>query len=455
MKISVIPFFLLLSVIIFSCQRELSFETINTPSAGSLQEDGTGACLGSSVSGAYIADTVLTEANYAEVNVNVTTPGTYTIYTDTVNGYSFKRTGSFTAAGLTTVKLKGSGTPLTTGINNFTVYYDSTQCSFSVTVISGGSGNGAAVFSLDGAPGGCTNAVIGGAYQAGTALTAANTVTIQVNVATTGTYAITTNTVNGFAFSAIGSFSTTGPQTVVLTCSGLPAAAGNFTYILTAGTSVCSFKLICDPSTQVTDYFPRTANSNWSYEYDGSQVDSEYVKVITPTVPAGGNTYNVFMYTNDAASGYDTSGYYRKAANDYFQWMDVGYFWGLDNPLWAEYTFLKDNQSAGFTWTSQSFTGNYTDSSNNTFSVTVRMKYKIIQKDVNYTVTSSSGTLSFPNTIEVEEGYEQFDGTNWVDLGAGTTHYFYSRNIGLVDTKYFDAGGTSQDNYSVRRYEVF
>jgi hypothetical protein len=41
----------------------------------------------------------LSSTNTMDVTVNVAAAGTYTIYTNTVNGYSFKSTGNFTSTG--------------------------------------------------------------------------------------------------------------------------------------------------------------------------------------------------------------------------------------------------------------------------------------------------------------------------------------------------------------------
>ncbi|MBI1344297.1 MAG: hypothetical protein GC171_15340 [Terrimonas sp.] len=447
---------LLLTVIIFSCQKELSYETNAAPSDGSLQADGTGICLGNTVNGTYKADTALLSSNYVDVAVNVIVPGSYTIYTDTINGYSFKATGNFTAAGITTVRLQGAGKPIAQGVNTFTVNYDSTQCFFSVTVTgSGGGGGGTASFTLDATAGNCNNPVLQGTYMQGTAHNGTNTVTLSVNVTTVGTYSLTTTTSNAVAFSAMGSFTTTGVQTLVLTGGGIPAAGGTFSYSITAGATTCAFDVQFTPVSVASDYFPRTTNSNWSYEYNDAASDSTFIRVIPQTLTVSGNPYNIFMMTGDVTAGYDTSGYYRKSGNDYFQWIDMGDFWGLDDPLWAEYIFLKDNQPAGFTWNTTGYTGNFTDNMGNTFPVTVRMKYTILQKDVSHSVTTSTGTVNYPNTIEVEEAYEQFNGTTWVDLGAGTARYYYSRNIGMVDLQYLDAGGAVTDKFEMRRYQVF
>lgn len=106
-------------------------------------------------------------------------------------------------------------------------------------------GGGTGVFTFTGAPGNCSNPVITGTYQAGTALGATNMVTLSVNVTTIGTYTVSTAAVNGLTFSAIGNFTTTGAQTIVLTGTGTPAAAGTFAY--SPGTAGCAFTIIVTP----------------------------------------------------------------------------------------------------------------------------------------------------------------------------------------------------------------
>jgi uncharacterized protein (TIGR02145 family) len=57
------------------------------------------------------------------------------------------------------------------------------------------------------------------------------TVTLVANVTSVGSYTISTNTLNGVTFSKSGTFSSTGAQTVTLTPSGTPIAAGNFNWV--------------------------------------------------------------------------------------------------------------------------------------------------------------------------------------------------------------------------------
>lgn len=219
-----------------SCQKEVSVE-YGSPAKGSLQSS-AGDCLPKSVGGSYIANKAINDSNYIEVTVNVTSPGPYTIFTDSINGYSFKATGTFANTGSNTVRLKGSGKPVIAGVDNFTVSFDTSFCDIAVTVLPAGSSGGPAAFTML-----CTSFTPGGTYFKDTTLTAANNVSLQVNVTTPGTYTITTNTVNGYSFSTSGTFGGTGNQTITLQGTGKPLAAGTDNFIATAGTATCNFSV--------------------------------------------------------------------------------------------------------------------------------------------------------------------------------------------------------------------
>ena len=216
----------LLIVIVISCQKEKSFEKgIVATSSGSLKSAVAGDCLGNVVSGIYKKDTLLNSTNYIDVQVDVTQTGSYLVSTDTINGIYFRATGTFTSIGVDTVRLQGTGKPVAAGTNIFTVTYDSTQCTITIPTVDGGSG-GTSVFTLAGSPNACSGASVQGIYTAGVATTSSNTATIQVDVTTAGTYAISTTAVNGISFTSSGAFSSTGPQSVTLSASGTPLAAG-------------------------------------------------------------------------------------------------------------------------------------------------------------------------------------------------------------------------------------
>lgn len=446
----------LFGIILISCQKENSFETNDNPSDGAVQADISGNCQGIALAGVYKKDTTLNSSHYLDVTVTVASPGAYKIYSDTINGYYFAASGNFTAAGANTVRLAGTGKPLAAGTNYFTLHYDSTQCFFSVTVTDGGGSSGTAVYTFTGSPGGCTNAVIQGTYTANVALTGLNKVTISVNVTTIGTYSISTSTANGFAFTGLGNFTTTGPQTVDLSASGLPIAAGTFTFVLTNGSNSCSFNVTCDAATPASnDYFPRTANSNWSYEFGDDAMDTLLIMALPNTITASGNTYTIFMGEDGLAAGFDSSGYYRKNAGSYYEWRDMGDYFGLDDQLWMDFIFLKDDQAAGHTWNTANINGTITDMNNNVIPVTLRMTYEILQKDVSLSVTSSTGTVNHTNVIVVKEDYQLFNGTSWSHItDFGTARYYYARGKGLIKVEFYDDAGTLDLQGELRRSVV-
>ena len=428
-----------------ACQKETSFEQgSSTASVGSLSVDASGNCLGAVVSGTYFKDTAIKASNYVDVSVQVDTIGTYVISSDTVNGYYFKATGSFTNTGVKPVRLIGGGKPLAAGTNIFTVKYNGTFCEFSVTVTAA-TGGGSSAFTIT-----CTGATPVGTYVAGTALTAANTITLNVNVTNTGSWSVTTApAVNGIIFSGTGTFALTGAQTIVLTGSGTPTTAGTNTYTVTGGTGTCTFQ--CTVTTSAPpDYFPRTTYSNWSYnESDGINSDTSLYKVISQTKTIGSNTYNIFMYTYDAAGqGFDTLGYYRKAGSDYFEWNDMSYYTPLDNPYWMEINFLKDNQPVSTTWTSSQFSGPITQSGTTT-NYTLRWDFTILQQNVTVTV----GSISYPNTIKVKQELKVLQGTNWV-LAYYLENYF-ARDKGLIKQYWFDDTGASIYTQDVKRLVIY
>ena len=70
----------------------------------------------------------------------------------------------------------------------------------------------------------------------GTALGASNTVVLNVNITTAGSYNITTTAVNGMTFTWSGTLAL-GNQTITLTGSGTPTTAGANVIAVTAGSS--------------------------------------------------------------------------------------------------------------------------------------------------------------------------------------------------------------------------
>lgn len=410
-------------------------------------EGAGGACANSNVAGTYTQGTPLTASNQVVLSVNVTTVGTWTVSSNTVTGMNFTGSGTFTTTGVQNITLNGTGTPNAPGAQTFSVSAGSGSCTFVVTV----QPNSAppSVCELVGSPGSCTGATVTGTYIAGTPLGGVNSVTIQVNVTTVGAYTISTNTVTGFSFTASGTFTTTGVQNVILAGGGTPTTAGNQTFTVTAGSSTCTFVVTVAPASTPppgNDYFPRTANSNWGYEFDDVATDT-IMRVATSNLHAAfGNNYTIFMATDDISQGYDSSGYFRRSGGNYYEFHDIGSIYGFDNAIWQEYIFLKDDQPANTSWYSPDISGTVSGQA-----LTIREKFIILQKDVSVTVNGTA----FPNTIVVEQRVEQFNGTTWVDVSSvvGIGKWYYSRGVGIIKFEFTTPSGV--DKTEIFRYQVY
>lgn len=99
-----------------------------------------------------------------------------------------------------------------------------------------------ASFTLSGDPGECTIALKAGSFIAGSS-NSTNSVTVSVNVAKTGTYSISTDTLDRIYFAASGRFTRTGVQNVELKGYGTPTEALNLKFTPSKGFSQCDFNL--------------------------------------------------------------------------------------------------------------------------------------------------------------------------------------------------------------------
>jgi hypothetical protein len=174
------------------------------------------------------------------MSVNVTKPGSYLINTNTANGLTFSDAGSFATTGQHTVILTAKGTPSHAESTAFVPNTGTVSCNFYLNVAPLPP---PAVFTLSGAPNACAPVTVNGFYILAKPLDAANTVVIQANVATAGSYTISTNTVNGMSFTGSGVFAGTGLQSVILHGSGTPGATGTFSVTPRYNTSACDFSI--------------------------------------------------------------------------------------------------------------------------------------------------------------------------------------------------------------------
>ena len=167
--------------------------------------------------------------------------------------------------------------------------------------------SGTAVFNLNGSPGACTAPIINGSYTVGTAMSTANTVSLTVNVTTTGTYTISTSQVNGVYFTTTGVFSVAGIQTIQLTANGTPAAAGTFTY--TPGTAGCAFGITfttVGSNTGTAVYTCTSMNATGTYTAGSTLGTSNTLVLNVNVTTAGTYSLNTGTVNNFSFSGSGT-----------------------------------------------------------------------------------------------------------------------------------------------------
>lgn len=294
-------------IIFTSCQKELSYEA--GLGKGSLKKDASGECLPVNVNGSYKTDTLLKAlVNYVDIQVNVSDVGSYSMKTDSLNGYSFSAAGVFAVQGLNTVRLIGSGKPISAATDMFTLKFDTSFCQFSVTVIGAGGGGGStqAVFTLVGSPSTCTGAMQSNNYYATVQTSTSNYVDIKANVTTAGTYTITAPSVNGVSFSSTGSLTVGANQTIRLLANGTPTAAGTFPYALNTSSpaSNCGFSLIVQAAPTAATYTFDCSTPQFFGIYQAGASTAGDSVIIKVTSTAGGS----YSITSTTANNVSFSG---------------------------------------------------------------------------------------------------------------------------------------------------
>lgn len=186
-------------------------------------------CGSAVVHGTYTQGTVTGSSNTITLPVNVTYGGNSVISTNTVNGISFSSGPVTLSPGLQNITLHASGTPTSSGAFSYTIngIGSTAACPVNVTVVPA-----PVTYAMT-----CASVSTAGNYEVGKVTDATNTMTIPVNVIYPGNWNVSTNVVNGIKWSGSGTFSTTGNQNIVLTASGTPVDAGDFTYTITSNSS--------------------------------------------------------------------------------------------------------------------------------------------------------------------------------------------------------------------------
>lgn len=329
-------------------------------------------------------------------------------------------------------------TKLRLAISFFFLLLILTACQKEFTIEDGnttGTNTGTAVYAFTGAPGSCVSPVVNGIYTVGTAVTAANSITVQVNVDTIGTYSITTGSANGISFSANGSFLTAGLQTITLNASGTPAAAGAYTF--TIGTAGCVFSvaftgtIITSSNCKDCIYIPVCVGSKYTYYDTSIGVASVRIADILNSVDTiiGSKVFQKLSFTNSLTG-------YLNCTNG--ETTAVGYqlVSGSGNVLkYYRSIMLKANAALGDTWS---------DTLLNPAGQTVVQNFTIKSKVISKTLNG----LNFADVIVVslEVGLD-IPGIGYIP--AAITDYSYARGVGLVETATLDYNTGQQFYHSV------
>ena len=425
-----------------TCSFSITVAGNGTPAAVFTLGGAPGNCTIASLNGTYVAGQAMTATNSIQLSVNVTTPGTYSITTTTVNAVVFTASGIFTTTGVQNVLLGASGTPTAAGGFNYPVSNGAPSCNFLITYTATIS---AAAYTLGGSPGNCTGVILAGTYTAGTVLTVANTAQLTVIVTAPGTYSISTTTVNGVSFAVTGTFTVAGTQNVILVGSGTPVNSGTFTFPATGNVSTCSFTVTFAATTPPsnTDYIPQTLNSNWSDRLvGGTPGDTTYTYVTPNTSIRSGQTYIDFLSIANFTPVDSTL--HRKSAGKYYEYIYGNYGGLLDFPVNAEIMLLDSTLALNGTWTN-----NLPPNAISGTPVNIKINAQIIAKAATTTVAGNS----YSNVIKVKFTYLLDFGTGYIVYGE--EEYWYAKGLGMIYDKQNDVPVTTTIEYETTRIQIF
>lgn len=297
---------------------------------------------------------------------------------------------------------------------------------------------------LGGSPGACTPVILSGSFIKGVTLTSSNTLKLQVDVHSKGSYLISTNTVNGIHFSSSGNFSNSGVQDVIITGAGVPVNTGVFDFIVSWGSSSCNFSVSFTVQ-NLADYFPTTLHSNWGYSADnGTALDSLFNMVTSYAPGFTGNTYACITTDQFPSFNATDSAYYRKRDGDYYQYLNMSSYFLFDDAVYAEYIFLKDNVAEGTTWQTSVYSG------------TVAGFPGTVTGYINMTLSAkaiavSVGGFNFPDVIKVH--YEFHRSLPHGDPFAVEDRWF-ARGVGIIYDNVISTITSFQVN-TIARYMVY
>ena len=430
--------FVLILALFFSCQRQLHFDIF--PADGVLEKDVLGNCMPVTVGGTFHGNKELADSNFIVVQVNVKTTGTFSISTDTVNGYSFKAAGKFDHTGSTSVKMQGKGKPIKPGGDQFTVRFNNSTCFATVKIDEGEK----AAFSFSGAPDRCRGAVVLGEYKKDNQLGSSNIAKIEVSVNTPGYYSISSNLLNGYQFSGSGYFANPGVQTIVLTAAGTPINPGIDVFTISSTSSSCTIvdTVKDEPG---TDHFPITRNNKWIYD-DLIHIGDSVTRKIVDSIQVNGFSYKTILEQDKLGT---RNVNVRRTGDQYYDWGLVDRFTNstsYSTQVFDTIPFLKEAIYNNQSWISPTYSGN------DQFGQTILIRYTFLCTNNNATTIVSN--MLFQQVCEIRM-LPQIASVGGSFNNTGEAYdLYYANRIGLI---YFrkTLGGVAITEWTIRRWEVY
>lgn len=196
-------------------------------------------CSNIEAKGNFIKGQNVNATNYLIIKTNVKRIGNYTICGTTGNGYYFTISGTALETGELYINVPAQGKPVNiqTDKVSLTGIPILNNCQPTINVK-----GPIAVYSLN-----CSSIKVNGNYFKNVVLNSTNTITLNVNVSTPGTYYISTPEVNGVSFFTEGEFLSGGTQQVTLTGKGTPTVNLEFSMEINSntpeGNSTCTAQI--------------------------------------------------------------------------------------------------------------------------------------------------------------------------------------------------------------------
>lgn len=306
--------------------------------------------------------------------------------------------------------------------------------------------------SLQSSSGECLPKNLGGNFIANKVLNDSNFLEVTVNVTQSGSFNVSTDTVNGYYFAGSGVIGNAGTNTIRLKGVGTPGSQGTDLFTVKFDTTTCTVAVTVLPAGSTGGsgtHFPLTANSWWSYQTSASTNPNDSIKTVNvSTASFGGNTYRMFV---DSALGEaQDSLYFRQDGNNYYEYTSVDAYFGIpfDNEQKGDILFLKEALQNGDTWSSAEYSGTIT---NQGTSQNITLKYTYTCSDNNATKVVNGKTF---NNVYVINFKPQVSvaGAPYIDIGLVWTAY-YAQNIGLIYEEYNYNNTTG--GFQIKSWQVF